>query len=403
MGNRKLFFSLLVLFYIIGVVIVQAVSGDFAIRYFLQIEFWIGLVVAVLIAVALDRWPRQSYSFIMRLVPIIVLAIGFTLIFLSEHVSLWANPPWEPSVFGAGVSVTALGIAFLFAFWPRHITQQTSARVRNPRLRRTGNSKLARIRNSVNEIIGKHTIVMLGLILTFLLLIAFLLIQHFFPSILQLDVKWIVVAVIPLIVSLILGGYIRVIRGFGFELETRIEEPIVTIDLEARMALTSLPPVEKQRFRALERMSQNQKSRITRLRFLSGRRSYYSAMVVDQYMWQLPNLEYFEVLNPNGTFVCLIPIHMFKLNEEIMREEIDNFIIALEENLVLDEYRQDAITLSVRTDQRIIDVLETLRAHGTEIAVVLDAKRSALGIIKTIDIERRIADEVLVIAKRKKK
>ena len=120
-------------------------------------------------------------------------------------------------------------------------------------------------------------------------------------------------------------------------------------------------------------------------------------------MWELQNLEYFEIINPNEMFLCLIPIHIFKRNEDVIREEIENFIIALEENLILDEYRQDAITFTIQAEQRIIDVLELLRTQGIEIAVVLDAKGSALGIIRISDIEKHIADEVLLAAKRKKK
>lgn len=84
-------------------------------------------------------------------------------------------------------------------------------------------------------------------------------------------------------------------------------------------------------------------------------------------------------------------------------ERIDDFIIALEENAILDEYRQDVTTLSVQAGQRIVDVLEILRIHATDTAVVLDTRGSAVGIVRTSDIEKRIADEVLLAAKRKKK
>ena len=400
MKRRLLFFILSVSLYVIGVVAILAISHRLAASHFVKIDFWVGLVVVIILFIVLDKWPRQSYKFILRAVSIIMLATGITLIFLSQNIQLWENPPWNPSVFGAGVSITALGMALLLAFWQRNRAQAEGS---SPLSRKSSRSRFREIGNLFSEVSGKHAIMVLGLLCTVFLLIIFLLLQHFIPSVLQLDAKWIVVTLIPLVLALIIGGYVKVIKGFGFELEASIEEPVITIDLEARRALTSLPPFEKRRIRDLERMSRNQKRRIARLRFSAGRPNYYDASAVSQYMRELPNLEYFEVLSPSGMFLCLIPVDYFKLNEEIIMERIDDFIIALEANTILDEYRQDVTTLSVQAEQRIVDVLEILRIHATDTAIVLDTRGSAVGIVRTSDIEKRIADEVLLAAKRKKK
>lgn len=253
------------------------------------------------------------------------------------------------------------------------------------------------------NILGRHTLLVYGLVATLVLLVIFILLQYFFPAVLNLDVKWIAVSVVPLLLALIAGGYVRIIKGFGIELETRIEEPIVSLDLRATDALTLLKGLEKQRIRDLDRLSKDQRKRIARLTFFSGRRGYYDAYVIAQYLYSLPNLEYFEILSRDGTFLCFLPTGLFKIEEEILKDELFQFVTALESNKILDLYSANAITFVVKTDQSIIDVLRMLRSYVLDLAVVTDINGTVVGIVKLSDIEKRIADEVLLARKLGKK
>ena len=60
---------------------------------------------------------RKNVSlFLLGGVTIALLVIGSWLVLDAHNTAKWAtNPPLDPSVFGAGVSVTAVGLAFLFA------------------------------------------------------------------------------------------------------------------------------------------------------------------------------------------------------------------------------------------------------------------------------------------------
>lgn len=255
----------------------------------------------------------------------------------------------------------------------------------------------------IRDMDKKYTVLLFGLLPTFVLLVIFAVIQQFLPSALALDVRWIAVAVLPLVVALIFEGYVKKIKGFGIELEMRMEEPVVSLDLKATEAFTPSPAMAKQDRRAVESLDTERKREIARLRFISGRREYYKSDAILDYIRQLPNLEYFEVIRPNETFICLVPISLFGEREHISQHELSDFVNALERNRIKDFYSHHIITLSVKLEQSIIEVLQTMRNQVTAVAVVLDSKGWALGVIKTSDIEKRISDEVLLEIKRKKK
>ncbi|MCG9970521.1 pYEATS domain-containing protein [Christiangramia crocea] len=52
-----------------------------------------------------------------------------------------------------------------------------------------------------------------------LLLILLFIIQLKYPEILELETKWLIIALVPLLVGIILKGLVRKVKGFGIELE----------------------------------------------------------------------------------------------------------------------------------------------------------------------------------------
>lgn len=74
----------------------------------------------------------------------------------------------------------------------------------------------------------------IGIIVSLILLILFLLIQYHYPRILELDIKWIILALIPIVLSLIYSGKITGIKALGLEL--KVEPSRVNIaDLEEKI------------------------------------------------------------------------------------------------------------------------------------------------------------------------
>lgn len=87
--------------------------------------FYIGVVLAIIISaviiVAYRRVGNKVSQYIMSGVSFILIGVGILYIRLSYFTDLWGNnPPYNPSVFGAGISITAIGLAFLFAVRPRY-------------------------------------------------------------------------------------------------------------------------------------------------------------------------------------------------------------------------------------------------------------------------------------------
>ena len=83
--------------------------------------FYTGLALTLFLNIYV-RLPQQHIrkinKYILLIVPIIVLSIGFMFISLAYLENLWEDPPFVPSVFGAGVSIIAIGLALVFAFYP---------------------------------------------------------------------------------------------------------------------------------------------------------------------------------------------------------------------------------------------------------------------------------------------
>ncbi len=114
-----------------------------------------------------------------------------------------------------------------------------------------------------------------GIVVSVLLLALFLFLQQNDSKMLNLEIKWLVVASIPLIIAILRSNIIQKFKGFGVELETRLQEPIGKINLAASNALADLPSDEKQSIMYLQNLSETKRIQIQRLTLREGRREYY--------------------------------------------------------------------------------------------------------------------------------
>jgi hypothetical protein len=365
--------------YVVVLVILLAATGQLEFASFGRVDFLVGLLISIGIGIAIERWPRRFYAYALGFVIVVLFGFGIFLINFSRNTSFWDNnPPWNPSVLGAGVSITALACAFLFASWPLFRAHRNGGNTHTLPNSQINGPALT----NIQDIIRNHQILILGLAVTFILLMIFIILQQFAPSAMQLDGKWIVVAAIPIILALIVGGYIKVIKGFGFELEVWTKKPVVTaLDLKAGEFHRPTPRgIMKDTVNYLESLSVDHKRRITRLQF--------------------------EVVGPRGAFICLIPVGLFYFGKERHEANIDElrrFIQSLEDNFVMQLYGNDAVSFRIPANLSIIDVLELLYSQGVIAAVVENSRGSIIGVIYLSDIEKRIVNEVILEAKRKKK
>lgn len=227
------------------------------------------------------------------------------------------------------------------------------------------------------------------------LLVAFLSLQSYDAKMLGLDVKWLVVASIPLIIAILRSNLIRKFKGFGFELETRLQEPVGRINLVAVNALMDLPSDEKQSHAYLKNLSDTKRMQIQRLTLREGRREYYKVPVLYEYIRYLPNLRYLEVLSNEGNFIALIPIELFRTEEFIDEQKLHMFVELLANNEVANFLPHSIIRDTISESENLIDALPIVRKSKYGLLPVISHNGNMLGVITTELVESKIADEVL--------
>lgn len=251
------------------------------------------------------------------------------------------------------------------------------------------------------DIFRKHRILAISALFSLLMLVFFLYVQSEEPELLKLDGQWLAVSLLPVLIALLVGGYIAKFKGFGIELEGKLEAPVNSIQLTATDAIDKLPGNEKESLADLYRISEKQRLEAKRLSFNMDKKNYYGEDAIEEYIGSLPNLEYLEVKRANGEFVCLLPISLFKVDEDhnlnvnTNYNAIHKFLVSVDKGNVLSAFAGPVITLTVQSSDSLIEVLRTLRSNDSNVAGVVSKERKLIGVITAPLVEKRIADEVL--------
>ena len=241
----------------------------------------------------------------------------------------------------------------------------------------------------------------LGMILSCILFVAFGALQQRQTRVLELEAHWILVAILPVLVALVVGGYIRSFKGLGFEIQAALKAPVRSADVRVGDVLSDIPEDEKKCLEHLEQMSPEKVQSIRRLSFVSGRRGYYGPDGVQKYLEGLPNLEYLEVTDSNNEFICLLPKRALGLGTrppglpDPRPELIERFVRALENGNVPSEFPQSAITTKVTANQPVVEVLRTLRRESVEATAVVAENGQLQGVALARDLEHQIVDQIL--------
>lgn len=234
-----------------------------------------------------------------------------------------------------------------------------------------------------------------GIIVSVLLLALFLFLQQNDSKMLNLEIKWLIVASVPLILAILRSNVIQKFKGFGIELETRLQESVGNINLVAMNALADLPSDEKQSIMYLQNLPESRRIQIQRLTFREGRQGYYQLEAMRAYIQGLPNLKFFEVLSSEGKFIALIPVELFRLREYIDMERLESFIRYVAEKETIKFSPQSIITEFVPESENLVKVLPVIRKSKYGILPVISDSGNLLGVITIGLIESKIADEVL--------
>ena len=241
------------------------------------------------------------------------------------------------------------------------------------------------LKNWINWIIG--IICSLGLLTIFLLL------QKYDSEILNLEIKWLVIATIPLILSTLNSNIIKKFKGFGIELETHLHQPLIKMNLLTSDGMEYSKGDEKRSINYLDMLSIEKRSQIKWLSFKQGKRNYYTKEAIDEYLSSLPNLEYFEIIDKEGDFIALIPINNSFDNQENF---LSSFLDYIENPRIKDFVDHFGITLTVSENENLINVLPLVRKSKYKLMPVISSKDGALqGIITERMIESKITDYVI--------
>ena len=236
-----------------------------------------------------------------------------------------------------------------------------------------------------------------GIFFSLFLLAVFILLQANNSSILALDVKWLVVAALPLVIALLRSNIIQKFKGFGIELETRLQDPIGSIHLAAVNALIDLPGDAKQSVNYLENLPLTQKANIQRLTFQIQRENYYDEGAISFYLRELPNIRFFDVVNKSGKFIALLPVEIFtERNNPNYDNGLNIFVNALTSNNITTSFREYAITQTVFESDNILDALRKVRKSKFGLLPVTSEDGYLLGIVTKPMLESKVADEVLL-------
>lgn len=251
-------------------------------------------------------------------------------------------------------------------------------------------------------------IILFGIGISVALLIALVWLNFYFANILTLESKWLIVASTPILIALIASGYISRFEGFGVAIETTLKTPVAMFDLKSSEILSCLDGGDKEDVSRMRLLPNERKAKIERLSFINGKIGYYGDWAILEYLNSLWAIQYLEVKEESGEFVCLIPKSVF-INEnedediphpnnnrsKYNKAKIRNFIESIQNRTILNEFKDSCITFIVDQDDSLLEVLQQLRRKKLEVAVVLSEDNKYRGIVRVQDIEHRIATEVL--------
>lgn len=253
----------------------------------------------------------------------------------------------------------------------------------------------------------RHKLLIFSIAVSFILLIIFLVFQYYDLKILLLDIKWIILSGVPILIALFIDGYIKKFKGFGLELESNLSRPI-TLSIVSKVNTMESPAVNKATLYRLGELSHSEKSKIDRLRFISGKKNYYDEYAIDEHFRTLPNLKFIEIVNQEDEFLYLIQASTLKkiktnarLNQELNIERVHELIKAIEtENI--EDYFKNAVKDFILTTDSLIGAYrkmkmsnQTLRLFtNREILPILNENKKMVGIVGLQNIESQIAAEV---------
>lgn len=221
------------------------------------------------------------------------------------------------------------------------------------------------------------------------------------PDILDIPVAWLGLSVLPLLVALVIGGYIKTFRGFGVEVEAQLVQPVSRAlgsakEYDAFREVTGARAEDvanaeavfaKQSVAKLEDITDEDRLQFERLSFVNGR-DVYKTWAIERHLELLPNIRFFEVDNHKGAFLGLLR------REAVVSAGLDRFADALAQQEVDKVFGASFVTKSVAPDASLRSVAKRMARMKTDFIPVV-ARGELTGAIEKAELERRVGGAIL--------
>jgi hypothetical protein len=261
------------------------------------------------------------------------------------------------------------------------------------------------MKQNLKKELAQHKLLLISSTFSFLLLLIFSISQDNDAKMLGLEVKWLAVSAIPILIGLFIGGYIKNFKGFGLELEYNLKEPIPSKVISEINVIES-PALEKGKLDSLYNLNTTEKSKINRLRFITGRRHYYDSHAIAEHFLHLNKLQFIKVVNENREFLFVISIKNFRQGnnrgpDNINFQKISDFVLGVENNdfsRFLFEIVNDYVLMTdsiIEAFRKITKSEQSKRLlFKKEVLPILNQERKMIGIVELQNLSLTIAEEV---------
>jgi hypothetical protein len=165
--------------------------------------------------------------------------------------------------------------------------------------------------------------------------------------------------------------------------------------------------MEKESIQQLNDLTESEKNKINRLRFVIGKINHYQNFAIEEHFRILRHLKFIEIVNQDGDFLYLLPATKLKTtnnippNSELNPNKVQSFIRAIETGN-FEEYFPDIVTDFILTTDNTIEAYRKIKKSkqarqlipNREVLPIIDGRKKMIGIVDLQKLESKISEEV---------
>lgn len=237
-----------------------------------------------------------------------------------------------------------------------------------------------------------------GIAISVVLLLLLILIQYHQPDLLNLDIHWIALVILPTIVGLLGSGVIGSFKGFGIEISSQVSSPlsIQEMDVHSREAIHEIVVEEKGSYDDLRNIDEEKRRSIKALSFVSGS-DKYTVQDINNYLDQLSNVKYFIINDAKGKFRCLLLRDLLESRPNDINNAVYTYVNSIENDACEVHYKRYCEEEYIKENEQLISTVDKVRRSKLGLLPVVSTKHVFLGILTERNIESVLTDRILAV------